>query len=208
MLSDLHVRACRAPCPRVHGPCALQVRFQGLHAALRQAVDSKVHNLSRADKTGFSLRLLAKLVNLLASYMPYYVERDEVVTALMALPPLSAEVADYPKDYMIEGFCTRLRMIPAQKGLARYLDGLVEVARQLKDSKLASEVAKSRLENQLYFLTMPGGPRCASLAATCTSCLCKATSVCSQPLKPPVNIVWCAVQHSCDWCWLCQQLLA
>ena len=135
----------------------MQFRFRSFHASLLG------HLTSTQPKSVGSQRLLDPVIKLLATYMPYYLVPSDVLIGLLSLPTLtsvSAHNAQVP-DFMMKEFSKKLALIPSVSGLVRYLDGLEPVAQTMGPSDLISEVPKAQLQNQLYFLSLPGGPRCA-----------------------------------------------
>jgi hypothetical protein len=95
--------------------------------------------------------------------MPYYKLPKDVLSGLLSLPPLSnaRNSQHHVPDYMVYEFAAHLRATPSVGGLLRYLDGLELVAQTLGPGDLFQDAPKAALENQLYFLTLPGGPRYA-----------------------------------------------
>jgi hypothetical protein len=143
---------------------AVQDRFQRFHASLLQLVSDT------APINVHSQRLRDPVVKILATYMPYYRPPSDVVIGLLSLPHLSSASHNQRNvpDFMMKEFSKKLGLIPSVKSLVRYLDGLEGVAQLLGPSDLISEVPKAQLQNQLYFLSLPGGPRCA---LNCSSCV-------------------------------------
>ena len=157
----------------------MQERFQKLHAnMLRHLVSPPAHHAS-------SRRLYDPAIKLVATYMPYYMPPSGVLRGLLSLPPLSSasKHQQHVPDFMVTAFSNKLAQIPSVGGLVRYLDGLKTVVQSLESWDLISEVPKAQLQNQLYFLSLPGGPRCAS--SCCFRCSVSGT-----------HGKRCAVQHT------------
>ena len=133
---------------------ALQDRFQPLHAGLLQCVQDP-------PGTRKARQLRDPVIKLVAGYMPYYKAPSEVLHGLLSLPALSStrQSQHHVPDYMVYEFAAHLRTMPSKRGLLRYLDGLELVAQTLGPGDLFQDAPKAALENQLYFLSLPGGPR-------------------------------------------------
>jgi hypothetical protein len=165
--APLHaILCCQCPLRKIVSSCAcgaLQERFLKFHA-------SCLEHLTDSPSGPECRRLRDSVIKLIATYMPYYLPPEQVLNGLLSLPPLSHawhHQQNVP-DYMVKEFSQKLGHIPSVCGLLRYLDGLEPVARSLGSWALLSETAKARLQNQLYFLSLPGGPRCVFMDATAT----------------------------------------
>jgi hypothetical protein len=132
----------------------VQERFQPLHGRLLCC-------LTERSTTRKTLQLQDPIIKLVAGYMPYYKAPKDVLSGLLSLPPLSSarNSQHHVPDYMVYEFAAHLRGIPSVGGLLRYLNGLELVAQTLGPGDLFQDAPKAALENQLYFLSLPGGPR-------------------------------------------------
>ena len=138
----------------------VQAKFTSLHASMLHHLSQKRPPLDDIK----ARRVRDPVIKILAAYMPFYMPPDKVVDALVSLPALSYIKHDHPEvpDYLLKELSKQLRSIQSRRSLVKYLDGLEPLARSLGPSDLVSEVPKAQLQNQLYFLSLPGGPRCAN----------------------------------------------
>ncbi|CAL8466912.1 g6448 [Coccomyxa elongata] len=106
----------------------------------------------------------AKLLSVVAAFLPYYTPSAALGQALASFPSPGHTAEDgghvdwEGANFVIGDVCDTLRMMRAEHSLLKYLDALVG----LKDSPFfqrCKRITRLRLQAELYSLTQVGGPR-------------------------------------------------
>ncbi|CAD7699625.1 unnamed protein product [Ostreobium quekettii] len=106
------------------------------------------------------------LVTLIACFMPYYVEAQDMPEAVGHFPSPdptlhSDQRSSRDGDFLFSQITDTLRAIGGEPGLLRYIKSLagLKSCRQLKSIRTVTQL---RLQAELYSLSSPGGPRYTS----------------------------------------------